>query len=208
MRKATWGILLLGLFAFTFGSPIRDVLPLHRILSLSGLAAYLLLSFDPPKPDPRQRKFLLAGMLTAVASFLIAFAPFPEPVNVIARVLAVATVALPLWLVAGPARYGFVAAGALALSSGIPFVDASGPYATSVHAYVAGASALLVAALLHKPSLLHAEKKKPRVVVSSNIVTLSPDDKAKALARLEKRFRNGELEEHVYLDKKQELESR
>lgn len=208
MRKATWGAIALGVFALTFGSPIRDILGLHRVLSLAGLVGYLLLSFDPPTPDPRQRKLLLAGIGTAVASFLIAFAPFPEPVNVIARVLAVATVTLPLWLVAGPARYGFVAAGALALSSGIPFIDASGPYATSVHAYVAAASAFFVAALVHKPTLLSRDNKPARVVVASNIVMLSADQKAKALARLEKRYRDGELEEHVYLDKRQELESR
>lgn len=208
MRKATWGAIALGVFALTFGSPVRDVLSLHRILSLTGLVGYLLLSFDPPTSDPRQRKLLLAGIATAVASFLIAFAPLPEPVNVIARVLAVATVALPLWLVAGPARYGFVAAGALALFTLVPTVADAGSYATSVHAYVAAASAFVAAALVHKPTLLSLDRKPPRVVVASNIVTLNEDQKAKALARLEKRYRDGELEEHVYLDKRQELEER
>ncbi len=209
MRKAVWGALLLGLFALTLGSPVRDILTLHRVLSLTGIAGYLLLSFDPPVPDARQRKLLLAGVVCAVATFLLAFAPLPVAASPLIRLLAVATIALPLWLVAGPASYAFVVAATLALFTGLPAVADAGPYATSVHAYVASASAFFVAALLHKPSLLRmGAKKPPRVVVASNIVTLSPAEKEKALARLEKAYRAGDLPEHVYLDKRQELESR
>lgn len=208
MRKATWGAILLAIFALSTGSPIRDITQLHRVLGLGLLGGYLLLSFDPPTHDARFRKFLLAGIGASVLSFLIAFAPLPAAVNVAARVLAVAAIALPLWLVAGPARYGFVVAGAIALFTAVPVVANAGGYATSVHAYVAAGSILFVAALLHNPMLLARDKKPPRVVVASNIVTLTPEEKAKALAKLEKKYQAGDMPEHVYLDKRQELESR
>lgn len=205
MRKATWGAILLGVFALTLGSPVRDVAVLHRVLSLSGLAAYLLLSYDPPVATPLQRRLLLAGVVCALVTFLLALAPLPAALSPVIRVLAVATVALPLWLVAGPVRYGFAAAGALALFTGL----ASGPYATSVHAYVAAACAFAVAALMHRPALLAmGERKPPRIVVASNIVTLTPEEKAEALARVERRFRDGEIPEHKYWDLRQEIESR
>ncbi|MEK6976480.1 MAG: hypothetical protein AABY18_09085 [Candidatus Thermoplasmatota archaeon] len=208
MRKATWGALLLGVFALSTGSPIREELALHRILGLSLFGAYLLFSYDPPTTDPRQRRLLLAGIGASVLSFLIAFAPLPDAVIVAARFLAVVAIALPVWLVAGPARYGFVAAATVALFTAVPAVSDAGIYATSVHAYIAAASALAVAALIHRPTVFMAEKKVPRIVVASNIVTYTPEEKARALARLDKRYRDGELEEHVYLDKRQELESR
>lgn len=208
MRKAVWGTVSLGVFALTFGSPIREFQPWHGIISLTGLAGYLLLSFDPPTTDPRQRKLLLAGILASVASFILVVTGAPFPANLLARVLAVATVALPLWLVAGPARYAFVAAATLALFTGLPAVADAGRYATSVHAYVTALSAFAVAALLQKPTIFMMEKRPTRIVVASNIVTYTPEEKARALARLEQRYRNGELEEHIYLDKRQELESK
>lgn len=209
MRKAAWGALLLAVFALSTGSPIRDVPALHRVLGLGLLGGYLLVSLDPPTPDPRFRKFLLVGIGASVLSFLIAFAPLPATVNVLARLLAVASIALPLWLVAGPARYGFTAAAAIALTTAIPAIAAAGGLATSLHAYVAAGSAVMVAVLIHNPAALtRTERKPPRLVVASNIVTLTPAEKAQALARLETSYRAGELEEHVYLDRRQELESR
>lgn len=208
MRKNVWGAIALGVFALSTASPIREVPWLHRILGLSLLAGYLLLSYDPPTQDARQRKLLLFGIGASVLAFLIAFAPLPEVVNPLARILAVASIALPLWLVAGHARYGFVAAGAIALVTGIPAVESAGGYATSVHAYVAAGSAFWVAAMMHNPALMTLDRKRPRVVVASNVVTYTPQEKEKALARLEKRYRDGELPEHVYLDKRQEIDSR
>ena len=207
MRKAVWGAILLGVFALSIASPIREIPALHRVLGLASLAGYLLLSFDPPVATPLQRKLLLAGIACAVASFLLAFLPLPTIVDPLVRVLAVATIALPLWLVAGMLRYGFVAAAAVGLVMGFPAVGASLVLA-SLHAYIAGLCAFSVAALMHKPSLLAFEKRPARIVVGSNIVTYTPEDKARALARLEERYRKGDLEEHVYLDKRQEIESR
>ncbi len=208
MRKAVWGALALGVFALTFGSPIREYRPLHGVVSLAGLAGYILLSLDPPTSDARQRKFLIAGVVASVVAFLLAFSGAPFPLNLVARVLAVGTVALPLWLVAGPAQFAFVAAGALALFTGIPAVEDSGPYATSVHAYTSAAAAFWVALFLHKPAWMPGAHKPKRVVITSNIVVLSPAEKATALARIEKRYKDGEIPEHKYWDMRQEIESR
>lgn len=207
MRKATLGALLLGIFALTLVSPLRELGSWHRPLgSLTLIGGYLLLSLDPPEASKRQRDLFIAGILCSVASFALAFLPLAYVGNVAARVLAVGVIALPVWLVAGPLRAGFVAAGVLALVTIVPQLDAAGGIATSTHGYVAALSIWGVAVLLHRPAL--GAKKPPRVVVASNIVTLTPDEKARALANLEKRYQAGEIAEHVYLDKKQELESR
>lgn len=209
MRKAVWGAILLGVFALTLASPIRELGAWHRpISSIALFVGFLLLSFDPPEHSTRQRNLFIAAFVCVLGSFLLAFLELPYVANVLSRLLAVAVVALPVWLVAGPFRSGFIAAGVLALATILPALEETGGYATSLHAYVAAASVFGVAALMHKPTLLTFEKKAPRIVVASNIVTYTPEEKARALARLEKRFRDGELEEHVYLDKRQEIESR
>lgn len=209
MRKAVWGAILLGVFALSLASPIRELGAWHRPLSSIALfVGFLLLSLDPPETSPRQRKLFIAAFVCVLASFLLAFLPLPYVANVFARLLAVAVVALPVWLVAGPFRSGFIAAAVLAIATIIPVLEDTGGYATSLHAYVAALSVFGVAALMHKPTLLSFEKKPARIVVASNIVTYTPEEKARALARLEKRYRDGELEEHVYLDKRQEIESK
>lgn len=209
MRKAVWGAIALGVFAAHFGSPMREIPVLRSIASLAGLAGYLLLSFDPPVPGARQRQFMIAGVVASLASFLLAVSGSPFPLNILARFLAVAAIALPLWLVGGPAQFAFVAAATLAMFTGIPAVEGAGAYATSIHAYVAALAAFWVAGMIHNPVLLKpGETKRPRVVVASNIVTYSPQEKVDALARLERRYRDGELPEHVYWDKRQEIESR
>jgi hypothetical protein len=207
MRKATWGALALGLFALTFGSPIRESRLLHSLVSLAGLAGYVLLSLDPPSADLRRyRQFLIAGVVASLAAFVLAVTAAPFPLDLVARLLAVATVALPLWLVARPPQFVFVVAAALALMMGIFTKDL---YATSVHAYVAAAGAFWVASGLHSPSTMPGQgRKPPRVVVASNIVTLTAEEKVAALARVEKRYRNGEIPEHKYWDLRQEIESR
>lgn len=208
MRKAVWGAILLGVFALSIASPIREVLVLHRVLGLASLGAYLLLSYDPPVAGPLQRRLLLAGIACAVATFLLAFLPLPAVVDPLVRALAVATIALPLWLVAGPVRYGFVAAAAVGLVLGLPAVGAN-LYVGSIHAYMAAGCAFVVAARMQNPAVLSfGERKPPRLVVASNIVTLTPEEKRRALDRLERRYRAGELSEHDYLDKQQEIESR
>lgn len=209
MRKAVWGAILLGVFALSLASPIRELGAWHRpVSSIALFVGFLLLSLDPPEHSLRQRRLLIAAFLCVLGSFVLAFLPLPYVANVLARLLAVAVVALPVWLVAGPFRSGFIAAGVLAIATIVPALEETGGYATSLHAYVAALSVWAVAALMHKPTLLTLEKRPPRIVVASNIVTYTPEDKARALARLEKRYRDGEIEEHVYLDKRQEIESR
>lgn len=208
MRKATWGAVALGVFALTFGSPIRDVRMLHSLLSLAGLAGYVLLSMDPPTSHPRWRQFLIAGVIASLAAFVLAFSGAPYPLDVVARVLAVATVALPLWLLARPPQFVFVAAAALALATVIPALADAGGYATSTHAYVAAAGAFWVAWLIHDPMAMPGSRRPPRVVTAHDIVFLSPEEKADRLAALEARFKAGEIPEHKYWDKRQEIESR
>jgi hypothetical protein len=209
MRKAVWGAILLGVFALSLASPIRELGAWHRpVSSIALFVGFLLLSLDPPEASTRQRKLFIAAFICVLGSFVLAFLPLPYVANVLARLLAVAVVALPVWLVAGPFRSGFIAAGVLAVATIIPALEQTGGYATSLHAYVAALSVFGVAALMHKPTIFLMEKKPARVVVASNIVTYTPEEKARALARLEKRYRDGELEEHVYLDKRQEIESR
>lgn len=207
MRKAVWGTIVLGVWALSFGSPVREVRWLHQVLGVGLIVGYLLLSLDPPEASKRQRDLFIAGIACSIASFVLALLPLGPPGTVLARVLAVAVVALPLWLVAGPVRSGFIAAGVLALVTIVDALEQVGGVATSLHAYVAALSAFAVAALMHRPTLLVREKKPPRVVVASNIVTYSPEEKRRMLDRLEKRFRDGEMPEHVYLDKRQEIES-
>jgi hypothetical protein len=210
MRKAAWGAVAFGAFALTFGSPVRDVRVLHSLLSLAGLAGYLLLSWEPPVADLRRfRRFLLAGIVASVAAFLIAVTGAPYPLIVLARLLAVASVALPLWLVAGPARSGFIAAGVLAAVTVVPALHEVGGLATSTHAYVLALSCFAVALLLERPGLLAGgERRPPRVVVGRDVVFLTPEEKAERLARLERRFQAGEIPEHKYWDLRQEIESR
>jgi hypothetical protein len=211
MRKAAWGAIALGVFALTFGSPVRDARPLHSLLSLAGLAGYLLLSFDPPVADlQRFRQLLGAGVGVGAASFILVTTGAPYPLDGVARVLAIATVALPLWLVARPPQFVFVAAGALALATVLPALRDVTGYATSTHAYVAAAGAWWVAWLIHNPSAIPGtgQKRPPRVVVARDVVFLTPEEKARRLARLEKRFQAGEIPEHKYWDLRQEIESR
>lgn len=209
VRKAAWGAVSLGVWALSFGSPIREVPLLHQVLGIALLVGYLLVSLDPPEPSKRQRDLLIAGIVCSIASFLIVVVGSAPPFIVVARILAVAVAALPLWLAAGPARYGFVAAGALAAVTIVQALEAVGGYATSLHAYVAALSAFAVAVMLHKPHFLaRGDRKPPRMVVASNIVTLTPEEKAAALARIERRWRDGEIPEHKYWDLRQELESR
>src|SRR5688572_12721013 len=199
MRKATWGAVALGVFALSTGSPIREVPILHRILGLGLLAGYLLLSFDPPTSHPRFRHLMLAGVVASLASFILAFGGAPYPLDAAARVLAVASVALPCWLVARPPQFVFVAAGALALATAIPALSARGGYATSLHSYAAALGALWVAWLIHDPAALAkatGARTPARVVVARDVVFLSPKEKAERLARLEKRFQAGEIPEH------------
>jgi len=208
MRKATWGAIAIGVFALSTGSPIREIPILHRILGLGLLAGYLLLSFDPPTSDARFRKFLIAGVVASLASFILAFGGAPYPLDAVARVLAVASAALPLWLVARPPQFLFVAAGALALATAIPALSDAGGSATSLHSFAAAAGAFWVAWLIHDPSAIPGQKKPPRVVTARDVVFLSPEEKAERLAALEKRFQAGEIPEHKYWDKRQEIESR
>lgn len=208
MRKATWGAIAITVFALSTGSPIREIPVLHRILGLGLLAGYLLLSFDPPTSDARFRKFLLAGVIASLASFILAFGGAPYPLDAVARILAVASVALPLWLVARPPQFVFVAAAALALATAIPDLADAGGYATSFHSFVAAAGALWVAWLIHNPMAMPGQKRPPRIVTARDVVFLSPEEKAERLAALEKRFQAGEIPEHKYWDKRQEIESR
>lgn len=209
MRKAVWGAISLGVFALTLVSPLREAGSWHRPLgSLSLIAGYLLLSLDPPEASKRQRDLFIAGILCSVGSFLLAFFDLPYVANVLARLLSIAVIALPVWLVAGPFRAGFLAAGVLALVTIVPQLEDAGGYATSTHGYVAALSVWAVALRMHDPDLLKVgEKKPPRVVVASNIVTYSASEKERIRARLEKQYAAGEIPEHVYLDKLQELES-
>jgi hypothetical protein len=211
MRKPTWGVIVLAVFALSFGWPVRALPDLHRLLGLAGLAGYLLLSFFPPIHDQRQRKLLIAGVVCGLVSFVLALAPLPVEANVLSRILAVAMVALPLWLVAGVARYAFVAAGVLAAVTILPGLVERTDWTTSLHAYVAALAAGWVAWSLEKPASTVSAKKRPvrkAVVAKSNIVVMTPEDKAAALERVEQRFRNGEIPEHVYWDKRQEIESK
>src|ERR1051326_7240682 len=107
MRRAALGALLLGVFAFTFGSPLREFLPLHGLVSLAGLAGYIVLALDPGLAGKRERGFLVAGAGAGLCSFLLVVTATPGA-TLVARVLAVATVALPLWLLAGAAQFAFV----------------------------------------------------------------------------------------------------
>lgn len=213
MRKAVWGALLLGVFALSTVSPIREVQVLHQVLGLGLLGGYLLLSMDPPEPTRRQRQLFIAGILCSVASFLLVIL-LGASVTPLGRALSVAAIALPVWLAAGPLRAGFIAAGVLALVTFVPALEGAGGYATSTHGYVAALSVWAVALLLHRPDLLPAaaggkrDRKPPRVVVARDVVFLTPEEKAERLARLEKRFQAGEIPEHKYWDLRQEIESR
>lgn len=211
MRKATWGAIALAVFALSTGSPIREIPVLHRILGLGLLAGYLLLSFDPPTQHPRFRHLLIAGIVASLAAFILAFGGAPYPLDAVARVLAVASVALPLWLIARPPQFVFVAAAALAVSTAVPALASTGGVATSLHSYTAAGGSLWVAWLLHHPSALAnlgGPKKPPRIVTARDVVFLSPEEKAERLAALERRFQAGEIPEHKYWDKRQEIESR
>jgi len=210
MRKATWGALSLGAWALSFGSPIREMPLLHQVLGVLLLVGYLLLSIDPPVPTARQRTLMIAGVVCGIASVVVVLGGAPAPLLVLARLLAVAVAALPLWLAAGPARAGFLAAGVLAIVTIVPALEKAGGAATSLHAYVAALSCFAVALLLERPALLAADgqRKPPRVVVARDVVLLSPEEKAKRLAALEKRYQAGEIPEHKYWDKRQEIESR
>lgn len=209
MRKAAWGAVALGVWSLSFGSPIREIPWLHQVLGLALLVGYLLVSMDPPERSKRQRDLFIAGIVCSIAAFLLAFLTLPYVANVLARILAVAVVALPLWLAAGPARSGFIAAGVLAAVTIVDALEQVGGYATSTHAYVAALSCFAVAVLLERPNLLaKGERKPPRVVVARDVVFLTPEEKAERLARLERRFQAGEIPEHKYWDLRQEIESR
>lgn len=210
MRKAAWGAILLGVFALTLVSPLREQGTWHRPLgSISLIVAYVLLSLDPPEASLRQRNLVIAGILCSLGSFVLAFLPLPSVANVLARLLSIGVIALPVWLAAGPLRAGFIAAGVLALVTIVPQLEDAGGLATSTHGYVAAISVWAVAVLLHRPDLLaRGSKRPPRIVTAHDVVFLTSEEKAERLARLEKRFHAGEIAEHKYWDLRQEIESR
>lgn len=211
MRKAVWGAILLGIFALTLVSPIRELGAWHRPLgSVSLLVGFLLVSLDPPEQSQRQRTLFLAAFACALGSFLLAFLPLPYVANVLARLLSVGVIALPVWLVAGPFRAGFIAAAVLALVTVVPALEDAGGFATSTHGYVAALSVWGVALLMHRPDLLPGKgpKRPAKVVVGRDVVFLTDEEKSRRLAELERRFQAGEIPEHKYWDKRQEIESR
>lgn len=210
MRKATWGAIALAILALHFASPVRDVPALRTLASLGGLAGYVLLSLEPPVADRRYRSFLIAGIVAGLVGFLITVPAGDPPYlfGILARVAAVGSVAFPLWLVVRPPQFVFVAAAALAVATVVPSINDAGGLATSMHAYLAMAGALWVAWLIHNPSAIPGQKKPPRIVTARDVVFLSPEEKADRLAALEARFQAGEIPEHKYWDKRQEIESR
>jgi hypothetical protein len=208
VRKAVWGTIALGVSALAFGTPLREDPVMHRVVGLFSLVGYILISLDPPVATVQQRNLMIGGVIASVIAVLLFSTGVSGPVAVLGRLFSVASLALPVWLFAGPMRSGFIASAVLAAVTIVDALENAGGVATSLYAYVAALSCWGVAVLMVKPALLTpGDKKPPRVVVASNIVSLSPAEKERALARLEARFRNGEIPEHVYLDKKQELES-
>lgn len=188
---------------------MREASLLRPLFGIAGLVGYLLLSWDPPVADLRRfRRFLIAGVIASLASFIVAVSHAPYPWGTVDRVLGVAGVALPLWLVARSPQFVFVAAAALAAATIVPVLDEAGGLATSMHAYMTMVGALWVAWLIHNPMAIPGQKRPPRIVTARDVVFLSPEEKAERLAALEKRFQAGEIPEHKYWDKRQEIESR
>jgi hypothetical protein len=209
MRKAALAALLLAALALSFGSPAREIGPLHQALSLAGLAGYVLLGLYPPAEPSLQRRFLVAGAVAGLAAFLLVILAVASPGRELARALAVAAVALPLWPSAGPARGLFGAAALLALLGLVPAWP-DHPVAASLHAYAAAAAAGWVAARVDRGQASGGRRRRAPVQVlgAPSGIRLSPEERAERRRRVEERFRRGEIPEHVYWDQLQELESR
>jgi hypothetical protein len=204
-----WGAAAFAVFLLSFVPDIVALQPLHRILGLGSLAGFVLLSLDPPARTPLQRQLLWTAFGLAVASFLIVMLlEDTQPARSLGRVLAVAVGALPLWLVARQERFLFLAAALLVgLAGWSATLDL---YVLSTVGFVAAAVAAGLAAVrLSSPTgKLTPERSPPRIVVASNIVTYTPEQKERLLAELERRYAAGELKEHTYWDRRQEIESR
>lgn len=216
MRKASWGALGLALFAVATMRPVAVNASLHGILSFGALAGYILLSLDPPTVHARQRAMMIAGVVAGLASFvlvqLVTHATLPNlAVQLLlggADLLAVAVVALPLWLANRPAQPLFAAAAAAAFMALFLQPGWLGPADLgSVAAFgLCAGTAAWTAYIFEYPRA--AAGHRPRIVVAYDVVPLTGEEKAERLARLEKRFRAGEIPEHKYWDLRQEIESK
>ncbi len=196
--------------------PVAANLSLHGILSLGALAGYILLSLEPPTAHKSQRAFMLAGVGCAIASFIIVqvgerqAASSQAPLHAVADVLAVAVVALPLWLGNRMMQPFFAAAGAMAFMGN--FLTQDGVMSASAWASVAsfglcGVTAAWTAYRFEHPHVAAAQKR-PRIVTAYDIVRLTDAEKAERIAKLDARLAAGELEEHKYWDLRQEIEAR
>ncbi len=212
MRKAAWGAIALAVFAVATMRPIADIRAAHSILSLGALAGYLLLSWDPPTADRRFRAFLIAGVICGLASFILAFTGGGDRVVIaLASILAIAAIALPLWLLSRPVQPIFGAAAAIAGAGPFLAIGATlnGPTVASVAAFaLAGGAALWIAWRLEKPASARGERLRPRIAVAYDVIRLTPDEKAERLAHIEARFKAGQIPEHKYWDLRQEIESK
>jgi hypothetical protein len=207
VRLAAWGAAALAVNAVSYLPPIRETV-FHSILSLFGFAGYLLLSFDPPVRTRLQFRFLVAGAIVGVAGFLAVSQSWHVVAHAFGSGCAVAFLALPLWLFARSERFVFVAAGAVAVAA--KFLDGTAGELASYAGFGAAAlaTALCAMRLANPGGTVIPARKPPRMVWGRDIMTLTDDQKAQRLAALDARFEAGEIPEHVYWDRRQEIESR
>jgi hypothetical protein len=232
-RKAVLAAVLLGAGALLALAGLHAAGTPSRVLgglgSVVGLAGLLVLSRDAIAQDARQRRLLLLTFVAALGTWF-AGQPGPDvggaaPGTVlllgVGLLCGLAFVGLPLWLLAARverallvacAAVAAVAATASVLLAGAPGVQGRLVLSFRVAAWAAyGGSAgvaWLVAYRLWSGTGIGRTRKPPRLVVASNIVQWTPEQKARRLAELEARFAAGELAEHDYWDRRQEIESR
>lgn len=226
VRKAVPAAALLGASAFLFllASTLPALGAVGILGSVAGFAGFWFLLRDSIMADPRQRGFLIAAGLAGLVTILVGFSGAPPPpwLRTIVLVCTIAFVALPLWLLARLERFVHVVAAAFTVAlgalwmygAGTPSGDAvvSVDMAATLQPFCAlGGAALgtwLLALRLMRPlAASGSTTRRANVAIAWNPPTLSEGERGRRLARLESQYRRGEIPEHEYLDRRQELES-
>lgn len=227
VRKAVPAAAFLGTSAFLFLGANYTLAPFSLVVGLmgtiAGFAGIWLLLRDPIMADARQRPFLYATLAAAVASWILRGMAGGVPqttseviLQTVGLLSLMAFVALPLWLLARRERVIHWSAGGLALACGAWMLmelrggNVAAPAEAQRWFALGGAAAgsWLLAWRLNRGGTGTSlpVRRKPPVAIAWNPRTLSSDQRRERLHALEERYRRGELSEHEYLDRRQELD--
>jgi hypothetical protein len=219
VRKAVQAAALLGASAFLHlashqSSPLFAPV-LFIAAAAAALAGFWFLLRDPVMSNPSQRGLLIAAIVAALSTWLLPLVP--GIASWLARTLTLlgtmAFLLLPTWLLARRERWVGLACAVVGAALGVGIVTATpsvqGALADAQSFIMLGGTAAaswILAWRLHRRG--EAAPRKKHVAIAWNPERMSKAERDRRAAKLEARYRSGEIPEHEYLDRLQELDDR